>query len=418
MPFIISQKGSNENDLMLHNRSALVKYLMKNGACPRSELAKAMNLTQASISKIVNNLIDEGVVLEKSSEKSPNGKRVIPVALNESGVQFIGIRITWTSALFGVFSLKGVCSHYETKDISLHDGYDDAIKLISDTINRLSFEYPNIISAGVSVPSPYVGKAGSILYTGPDGRDELISIAKEIRQSSNIPIYFKNDAKAGALAEWWFGNHDCSVLFHLLAGDLLHSSVIVNDEPIVGAYGIAGEIGENVVFDEERGTYAKLNECASASAFLDNFIRNIPDDSPWTEAADITLQMVFSAAGKGDAYASGRIARLGRFLGIALTGAINMLNPDVIVITDKLTAGGDLLLNEIKDTVKANVSSYVYDRIQIRFSTLSGAWLSAVQPGFVIEPSVLGAVAVAIDMYLQDAAKYIKRKNARMSYGT
>ena len=418
MPFIISQKGSNENDLMLHNRSALVKFLMKNGACPRSELAKAMNLTQASISKIVNNLIDEGVVQEKSSEKSPNGKRVIPVALNESGVQFIGIRITWTSALFGVFSLRGVCSHYETKEISLHDGYDDAILLITDTINRLSFEYPNIISAGVSVPSPYIGKEGSILYTGPDGNDELISIAKEIRQNSNIPIYFKNDAKAGALAEWWFGSHDCSVLFHLLAGDRLHSSVIVNDEPIVGSYGIAGEIGENIVFDDETGRYAKLNDCASSSAFLDNFIRNIPSASHWADSGDITLRAVFRAAEKNDPYACDRVMRLGRFLGIALTGAINMLNPDVIVITDSLTAGGELLLESIKETVKSNVPAYVYDRIRIRFSTLSGTWLSAVQPGFVIEPSVLGAVAVAIDMYLQDAARYIKRKNARMGYGT
>lgn len=418
MPFIMSQKGSNENDLMLHNRSALVKFLMKNGACPRSELAKAMNLTQASISKIVNNLIEVGVVQEKSSEKSSNGKRVIPVALNESGVQFIGIRITWTSALFGVFSLKGVCSHYETKEISLHEKYDDAIHLISNTINRLSFEYPNIISAGVSVPSPYIGKEGSILYTGPDGKDELISIAKEIRKDSNIPIYFKNDAKAGALAEWWFGNHDCNVLFHLLAGDLLHSSLIINDEPVVGAYGIAGEIGENLVFDDEKKAYAKLNDCASASSFVQNFIDNIPEGSPWSDIADITLRVIFNAVEKGDQYAYARVCRLGRFLGIALTGAVNMLNPDIIVITDSLTAGGQLLLDEIRKTVQSNVSSYVYEHLEIRYSTLSGSWLADVQPGFVIEPSVLGAVAVAIDMYLQDAATYIRKKNARISYGT
>ena len=221
------------------------------------------------------------------------------------------------------------------------------------------------------------------------------------------------------MAEWWFGNHDCNVLFHLLAGDHLHSSLIINDEPVVGAFGIAGEIGENIIFDEEKGIYSRLNDSASASAFLNDFIENLPDDSILSDSADINLHMIFSAAENGDCYARSRVERLGYLLGIALTNAVNMLNPDVIVITDILTAGKDLLLEKIKDTVRENVPSYVYERLQIRFSTLSGTWISAVQPGFVIEPSVLGAVAVAIDMYLQDAAKYIKRKNARViSYGT
>lgn len=407
MPFITSLKGSNENDLMLHNRSTLVKLLMKNGACSRAELARSMNLTQASISKIVNYLIDVGVVKESLPTKSNSGKRVIPVVLNSDGVHFLGIRITWKLLFIGVFSLNGNCSYCESINIDLHKETKHVIELICEKINDLVSKQPNIIAAGVSVPSPYIGKEGCILYVDSEGRDSFLSIAKEIRKNVHIPVYFKNDAKAGALAEWWFGNHDCNVLVHIAAGESIGSSIIVDTEPIVGSYGIAGEIGEMLVYDKDKRCYIKLNRCASSESFLNNFKMGIKEDSPWWNKRNISLEDIFKAVEEGDEYALKKVNCLGEHLGIAISNVITMLNPDVVVISDILIGFGNVLLDRIKAVAKDNLIPYVYDHVRIEFSTLSRNRQSESNNSIAIDTPVLGAVAVAIDMYLQNVTKHV-----------
>jgi predicted NBD/HSP70 family sugar kinase len=417
----IPTRGSNENDLLKHNRSTLVKLLMKNGTCSRAQLAQTMHLTQAAISKITNNLISEGVIEEIHSQKGMKGRRIIPIQLKSDAFQFIGVRITWSYYFVGVFNISGDCCAYESDGIKDTDRLSDILACIVSRINQYCGRFPKIISAGVSVPSPYIGNEGWILQIGNEKQWDDVNVARTIRTQVDIPVYFKNDAKAGALAEWWFGNHQCKVLFHLLAGESLSSSIIVDGEPFVGAYGIAGEIGHMTIdyrgrscdcAPESRGCLA---EYCSAKAFLSDVLANIPYDSKLANLHSPSVLDVFQAAKEGDSYCSRKVEELGFYLGVAVANVINLFNPDVVVISDLMTNAGQPLLDAITKTVKGRIQTYVFERVSIEFSSVSRQWISDGEHGETagrtgtVDTPVLGAVAVAIDMFLEDTSKYVKR---------
>ncbi|WP_320128656.1 ROK family transcriptional regulator [uncultured Sphaerochaeta sp.] len=425
MSFGKPNHGSNENDLLKHNRSILVKQLMKLGTCSRAELARNMNLTQASISKTVNSLIELGIVEEIAPGKGAKGRRIIPVQLKSDAIQFIGIRLCWNSYFTGVFNLSGDCCEYESSPIDPDDTLEKVLDTIIKIINRYCAHHPKIISAGVSVPSPYIGSEGRILQIGKTTKWEDINVAKKLRGNVGIPVYFKNDAKAGALSEWWFGNHDCHVLVHLLAGECLNASVVVDGEPLAGAYGIAGEIGHMSIDYNGRPCYCSpnsrgcLEQYCSESAFL-NDVRQYKGKGEITildEKADFSVFDIFEAAKAGDGFCIARVRELGFYLGIGLINIINLYNPDVVVISDMMANGGNILLEAIQTTVRDRIQPYVYDRVKIKLSTINREWpteshrkkpaISSDDANPVIDTSVLGAVAVAIDMFLEDSAQYM-----------
>lgn len=402
--------GSNENDLLKHNRSTLVKLLMKNGASSRAQLAQTMQLTQAAISKTANNLIAEGIIEEILPQKGEKGRRIIPIQLRSDTVQFIGIRLTWKRIVSGVFTISGDCCYYNTEEVEGLPIEVIAEKIIS-IITAFRKSFPKVISVGISVPSPYIGSEGRILPV-EGKKDWGFFDIRSIRKSVDVPVYFKNDAKAGALAEWWFGNHKCKVLLHLLAGEDISSSIIVDGEPFVGAYGIAGEIGHLVI---DRKTGARVNDICSADAFLKNLVSGIPFESLLSGKQGITLSDVVDALNKGDEYCSSKVTELGKTIGEALSSAIDLLNPDVIVISDTLTNLGPTLLASIKKTIADGTSQYVYDKLSIEYSTVSRQWLENPKHAspcnsISIDTPVLGAVAVAIDMFLEDTTKFVKQK--------
>lgn len=402
--------GSNENDLLRHNRSTLVKLLMKNGASSRAQLAQTMHLTQAAISKTANNLIKEGVIEEILPQKGEKGRRIIPIQLRSDTVQFIGIRLTWKKIFSGVFTISGDCCYYNIEEI-----IDKPIDFIASRIVSIITDYcksfPKVVSVGISVPSPYIGPEGRILPVEGKNHWGTFDI-RSIREKVGIPVYFKNDAKAGALAEWWFGNHNCKVLFHLLAGEDISSSVIVDGEPFVGAYGIAGEIG-HIVVDRAEGT--RVNDICSADSFLKNIVATIPQESILHGKKTVSIADIASALTNNDEYCILKVMELGKTIGFALSSAIDLLNPDVIVISDTLTNLGHVLLNSIKETVARETSKYVFEKLSIEFSSVSRQWLenpTHTSPcnSIPIDTPVLGAVAVAVDMFLEDTTKFVQRQ--------
>lgn len=405
--------GSNENDLLKHNRSTLVKLLMKNGACSRAQLAQIMHLTQAAISKTTNNLIQEGIIEEGLPLKGGKGRRIIPLNLKSDAFQFIGIRITWKYFFVGVFTISGDCFAYEyenTNDANI----ENICERIIDKVNAYCRKFDKIIAAGVSVPSPYIGQEGRILPIGEKGTWGDFDI-RSIRKRVEIPVYFKNDAKAGALAEWWFGNHQCKVLFHLLVGEELSSSIIVDGEPFVGSYGIAGEIGQTVV---DYSTGKLLSDYCTEQSFLHHTRCNIPENSVLNTNNFITLQDVFDAAARNDAYSIACISELGRYLGIAIANSINLFNPDTVVISGMFTNAGQLLLDAIKKTASSLVVPYVFEKVSIEYSSVNRQWIKGSNQESTpilgqIDTSVLGAVAVAVDMFLEDTSRFVNRDNSR-----
>lgn len=176
----------------------------------------------------------------------------------------------------------------------------------------------------------------------------------EMEKAVGLPIVLENDATAAGIGESWLGasrNSRNSICLTLGTG--VGGGLIIDGRPYRGIDGTAGEIGHICMEPEGHpcgcGSRGCLEQYASASAIV-RFAGELMTKEPGQN--DITAESVYEAAINGDASAVECFHRMGRYLGIAVAGLINVFNPEVVVLAGGLSFGWDAFIPETLDEIE------------------------------------------------------------------
>lgn len=216
----------------------------------------------------------------------------------------------------------------------------------------------SIGSLGVAAPV-IMDQARGIVARAPnlpmlDGFD----LDRSLETSSGLAIVLENDATAAAIGEHWLGasrgveNSVCVTLGTGVGGGL-----ILNGAAFRGPDGTAGEIGHICVEPDGRpcgcGGRGCLEQYASATAVVRRFEELSGTVGLGSAASrdEITAEDVYNAAVAGNRTALDSLHEAGRYLGIALAGVINLLNPEVVVISGGMSAAWDVFVGETMDQI-------------------------------------------------------------------
>jgi len=164
-------------------------------------------------------------------------------------------------------------------------------------------------------------------------------------------VFLENDATAAAIGESWLGaskGFQTSICVTLGTG--VGGGIVINGSPFRGIDGTAGEIGHICVEPEGYpcgcGSRGCLEQYSSATAVV-RFARElVKSGSTLSGKNDFTAKDVYEAAINSDPAAGESFRRMGYYLGIALAGLINLLNPEVIVLAGGLSSGWDAFFPE------------------------------------------------------------------------
>nr|MBQ1578147.1 MarR family transcriptional regulator [Oscillospiraceae bacterium] len=101
-------QGDNLISVKRGNRSAALGILHEKGAMSRKRLAEHMNLTPAAITKIVGEMLEEGLLLEgEILQSSGAGRREILIDLNPEAAVALGVLINLRQAIVSAVRLDG-----------------------------------------------------------------------------------------------------------------------------------------------------------------------------------------------------------------------------------------------------------------------------------------------------------------------
>jgi glucokinase len=175
----------------------------------------------------------------------------------------------------------------------------------------------------------------------------------------NLPVLLENDANAAAIGESWLGASRTvknSILVTLGTG--VGGGIIIDGNVLRGVDGTAAEIGHICVepFGAPCGCGSRgcVEQYASATAIVrltqENAARYPKSDLP--NKRRLTSADVYEAGKMGDELALEVFRQLGFYLGLALAGLVNVLNPEMIVIGGGAAAGWDLFIGHLKETVR------------------------------------------------------------------
>ena len=378
------------------NRSRIMRHLYRNGVSSRAQIATALGLTPAAITKITAQLIEAHAIEETGDLDGKKNRRSIGLALDTAHFHVIGVKFARSLVQIGVFDLTGNQSSLTTLPYVSNDTIGETIATVHSTIEQLLHEDPTIVAIGMAVPGPYLRNNGHTAVVSSMQGWRAINFIDEFANSFTVPVFIEQDARAGVLANSLFdpnSNGEPNLAYYLV-GEGVGLGVIDHGRIINGALGTATEIG-HVSIDVngkpcDCGNIGCLECYCSTPAIhqmlIDNgTIVNGADGMSHTEAC----RALFALAPHGDEAALAMIRTIGTYIGYGCLIIFNTFNPHTIVIGDIVSEAGQPLLDEIKRTVRQRAIPEIYESTTIRLTTMP------------TDATVLGAAAVAIN-YLLD----------------
>ena len=395
---------SINQDLQKENNISVVMHALRaNDRCTRTALSELTGLTQATITKIVGQLIDWGAVSEIDSIGGGVGRRAICLHLNTEKYLVAAVRINRKYINLAVYDMDGRLYDMEQLQISFLDGVQGSMeRLIARLREMLGRVRLPVQSIGVAVPGPFNYRTGRIsLMSGFSGWNE-IDIKGRLESAFALPVYVDQDANCGALAELWFAESEsASDMLFICADRGIGAGLILNSSLYRGAKGFAGEFGHasiNVFGPRcECGNRGCLELYGSTTALESTYRQEIFDPlQPSSVPEHISSQEIMALVRAGDPVACRAYSKTVGYLGVGVVGLINALNPSEVVFSDKLIQGGELFLEVIRATLRQYLLAETLEGMRVKVCELDG------------DPMLLGASVMAFDEMLRNPLTFFK----------
>ncbi len=361
--------------MKLQNKSHILEIIRAHGPISRADVAKKTRLTPPTVTNLVNELLQTGIVIESQIGTSTGGRKPILLTIHYEAFQIIGIHIGVSTIKLVVTDLKGEL--LDKVIISMPDRVDQTIllELVTDLIQeRMQQDWKrpkHILGIGVGMHGLVDPERGISIFA-PNLKLRQVPIRDHLAAKFNLPVYIENDAMATALGERWFGDgigvdHFISVIIGMGVG----AGIYLNGELYRGTNNSAGEIGHSVVDVEGKPCSCGNKGClqtlvtgqAIAQKALDLYDQHLEMNSKHTPLAniirehgnDLTGELVYEAALMGDPDAVSIFRNIGTQLGIGLANLINTLNPQKIILGGSVSRSSNFFM----DTLKVNL----YERV-------------------------------------------------------
>ena len=259
-------------------------------------------------------------------------------------------------------------SYFETKS------FDSKVKLISgisDSILRFIKEHElaasSIEGIGIGVPGPVDTYKGIVhFFPNIPGWNE-VRLKDILEAKLKLSVFIDNDAKLMALAEYkagaaqGFKNALCLTL-----GTGVGAGLIINGLLYRGQDNAAGELGHVPI--NEKGPICGCGSRACLESYIGN--KAILKDARKIFGADITLEKASKMAAEKNIRAIKLWGQVGTRLGIALSGVINLLNLDAVIIGGGVAAAGEVLFDNVKDTILLRSMKVQSKRVKVLKASL------------------------------------------------
>jgi glucokinase len=264
---------------------------------------------------------------------------------------------------------------------------DRIVQMVEESIAEVAEAHgttrESVAGVGIGSPGPLDRKTGTVINT-PNLGWRNFPLRDLIANQVRLPCTLDNDANCATYGEWWLGaGRNVQTLVGLTLGTGIGGGIVLNGEIFHGCSDVAGEIGHMTIDSNGRkckcGNYGCLEQYASGPAIALRAVEGIEAGvaSMLEEMADgdltrITAATVYEATLLGDAYASEVMKDTAKFLGAGVASIINILNPEMVVISGGVTRAGEHLFEPLRAEVRRRAFRSAQEHCRIVSAELPG----------------------------------------------
>lgn len=285
----------------------------------------------------------------------------------------LGIDIGGTKTAVAVANKQMDIKAQKTFSTKPEHGPEDLVARIGTTYRELLEELritcDDIAYAGVASPGPLDVKQGKIVHIATMGFVN-VPIKALLEKELNTVVYLENDANCAALAESKVGaGQNCDPVVYVTISTGIGSGIVINGRLLSGACSSAGELGHLTVEPEGRqcpcGKKGCLELYSSGTA--------IGRDATEKRGILTDAKTAFALARQGNETMQSVINDAADKLGLALSGVIHLIDPEVIVLGGSVTKDFDLLAEPLNKAIKKYTQPVEGRGLHVKLSSMDGA---------------------------------------------
>ena len=330
-------------------RTQLFAEILTSGPLSRTQLARRSGLSQSTVTKVVNPLIEAGFLTEAGEQPRAGERarglgrpqRLLDVAADRHAA--IGVKIG-PGAVTGVLTdLRAQVLERRTRELTAgHDpsaALSAAAAVVWDLLAGRPGARERLIGVGVGIGGHVEAGAGRVVCSGVLGWSG-VEVGAPLAAATGVPTIVGNDVGALAVAERWFGaGREVDFFAVVTVGPGVGCGLFLGGELVTGADGMAGELGHiPLQADGDECTCGRrgcLETLASDEAVLRRVRAAGGEAYPNIDAA-------IAAARGGDERAAAAFEAMGDALGRGLATLCNLVNPRRIVLAGERASAFDL----------------------------------------------------------------------------
>jgi N-acetylglucosamine repressor len=301
------------------NTSIIFNYLRDHGASNRAKIAQGLGLSTPTVSRAIETLLRSEHVVEVEKVQLENGKWPVRFSINAEHGFFVGIDLIRDPIQVAISDFSGEIKHIRSGSSIMNSA--DPLGEIVSSITACIGEFESlsgrknltVLALGVGVPAVVDPTTGTIvagsLYENLDG----LNLRDSLTSRFGVPVFTENIANLAAIGEWRGGagrNTRNLVFFEVSNG--VGAGIIVDGNLFRGSKGAAGEIG---------------------------YFMSSPEQSEAGKANTGYLERIVAMSHMKTAFTEDEIQRAVRYLAMALTNIMLILDPEIVVIGGEM---GDL----------------------------------------------------------------------------
>ena len=357
-------QGTNNDDLRRHNLSIILRLVHRSGAASRAQLTRLTGLNRSTIGALVAELAERGLVEERTPDPTRLAGRPSPMVAASDHVVAIAVNPEIDAITVAVVALSGVVHRRIRHATPTSPTAAEAVRITAGIVAELKRDLPeySIIGMGVAVPGLVRASDGLVRHAPHLGWvDEPLSDL--LAGATGLPVVAANDASLGVTAERYFGaGQGTTDLIYLNGGASgIGGGLVIGGVAAGGRAGYAGEFGHTRVSASSRTDSAGLAGTLEAEVSRDALLAVLGLEASETDAD--ALQRALLASDQPAVRAE--VNRQLDLLAVALAGAVNVLNPQLIVLGGFLAALHAVDPQRLSAAVAAHTLDAAFEEVRI-----------------------------------------------------
>lgn len=346
-------------------RSAVLDLIRSGESVSRVELARRSGLTEATISKIVKDLLADGVVMKAGMADSTGGKRPTLLALNSGVLYALGVTRDVSEIVIVLCALNGVAVDQRHVPIQGSESPPDLMArtaaAIMELLDAREIARHSIVGVGLASGGRRSGPLGWGKHAAVADSWERYDVGEGLRQLLDLPVVVENDANCAALGAFWSSGKDAPRTFMTVYMSYgIGAGIVIGGALYRGSSGNAGEIGHIVVAPGGEPCWCGSTGCLETVAAPRGIVRRVLSDPVLGDAfgvgpdreVELVYRQVIERFEGDQPEALELVEDSARLVAIAVLGLANTLDLDWIQLAGSgFATAGEVYLSEIRSAL-------------------------------------------------------------------